>query len=181
MGNMLVVLILRELGPLITVLVVIARSGTAVASELGNMKVNSEITLLESVGINPLSYIVFPRILGGVLSVVCLGFSFCMVAFFGGYFVVNLIHPLSFEFFTDALALAITKTDILMFLIKNIFSGLLIFSIACYHGMSVRKSFTEVPQMTTRAVMASIVYTVVFNGIISLSLYIQNLRQLGLL
>ncbi|MBO9668424.1 MAG: ABC transporter permease, partial [Bdellovibrio sp.] len=63
-GNFLIVMILREAGPLLVALVVIARSGTAVASELGNMRANREIEALESMGINPLSFIVFPRVLG---------------------------------------------------------------------------------------------------------------------
>ncbi len=181
LGNLLVVLIVRELGPLIVALVVIARSGTAVASEIGNMRVNSEITLLESVGINPLSYIVFPRIVAGVVSVVCLGFFFSMVALFGGYFLVNIIHPISFDFFSESIANAISGTDVLLFLLKNIFSGLIIFSVSCYQGMSVKSSFTEVPRMTTSAVMNSILYTVSFNSLVSLGVYLQSLKQLGIL
>ena len=84
-GNLLVVIIVREISPLLTALVVIARSGTAVASELGNMKVNRETEALELMGINPLSYIVFPRLVGGVLSVLALAFYFIVVALIGGF------------------------------------------------------------------------------------------------
>ncbi|MCK6599103.1 MAG: ABC transporter permease, partial [Bdellovibrionaceae bacterium] len=63
-GNLLVLVLVREIGPLLTALVVIARSGTAVSTEVGNMRANREIEALESIGINPLSFIVFPRILG---------------------------------------------------------------------------------------------------------------------
>ena len=181
LGNLLVIVIIRELGPMITALVIIARSGTAIASEVGNMKVNSEIILLESVGINPLSYIVFPRILGGLISVLCLAFFFCIVALFGGYFLVNFVHPISFDFYSDSLAFAVTRTDVCLFLLKNIFSGLIIFSVSCYQGLRVKESFTEVPQMTTRAVMNSILYTVGFNGALSMAVYLQNLKQLGIL
>ena len=84
-GNLLVVIVVRELGPLMTALVVIARSGTAVASEVGNMRANREIEALESMGINPLIFIVFPRVLGGVISVVCLSFYFTLIALIGGF------------------------------------------------------------------------------------------------
>ena len=181
LGNLLVVLIIRELGPLITALVVIARSGTAVASELGNMKVNREIEALESMGINPLSFIVFPRLVGGVISVVCLAFYFCVVALFGGYLVSQLVHPISFDFFVESIAFSISRADVFLFLLKNIFSGTIIFVICCYQGFLVKQSFTEVPQVTTKAVVNSIVYTVAFNSFVSISVYIQNLRELGIL
>lgn len=181
LGNLLVVLIIRELGPLVTALIVIARSGTAVASELGNMKVNSEIQALQSMGINPLSYIVFPRLVGGVLSLLCLAFFFCFIALFGGYIVSNFISPISFKFYSDSIAYAMSNTDVVLFLIKNIFSGIIIFGICCYQGLQVKQSFTEVPQVTTKAVVNSIVYTVIFNTLISLSVYIQNLKQLGII
>src|SRR5476649_2319951 len=148
LGNLLVVLIIRELGPLIIALVVIARSGTAVASELGNMKVNCEIKALESMGINPLSYIVFPRLVGGVISVVCLAFYFCVVALFGGYLVSQLMHPIAFGFYVDSIAFAISRADVFLFLLKNILGGTIIFVICCYQGLQVKQSFTEVPQVT---------------------------------
>lgn len=181
LGNLLVVLIIRELGPLITALVVIARSGTAIASELGNMKVNSEIQALESMAINPLSYIVFPRLVGGIVSLVCLAFYFCFVALFGGYIVSNLLQSISFSYYMNSIALSISALDVVLFLVKNILSGAIIFSVCCYQGLQVKQSFTEVPQVTTKAVVDSIVYTVGFNALISLSLYLQNLRQLGIL
>ncbi|MDZ4678363.1 MAG: ABC transporter permease [Oligoflexia bacterium] len=181
LGNLVVVLIIRELGPLMTALVVIARSGTAIASELGNMKVNGEIDALESMGINPLSYIVFPRLLGGIISVVCLALYFCIVALFGGYFIGQFVQPISFSFYIDSIAYAISSADVWLFLLKNLFSGGMIFIICCYQGLLVKQSFTEVPQVTTKAVVNSIMYTVGFNSLVSLSVYLQNLRQLGLI
>src|SRR5580693_1996510 len=64
-GNLMIAIIFRELAPLITALIVIARSGTAVASEIGGMRVHREIEALETMGIDPLSFIVFPRLVGG--------------------------------------------------------------------------------------------------------------------
>ncbi len=181
LGNLLVVLIIRELGPLMTALVVVARSGTAVASELGNMKVNSEIEALESMGIDPLSYIVFPRLVGGIISVVCLALYFCFIALFGGYLICQFIHPIAFSFYFDSIAYAISRSDVFLFLIKNIFSGGMIFTICCYQGLLVKQSFTEVPQVTTKAVVNSILYTVSFNSTVSLLVYLKNLKELGIL
>ena len=84
-GTFMMVIVVRELGPLLTALIIVARSGTAVASEIGSMKVQKEVDALVSMGINPLSYIVFPRLMGGIISVICLAFYFNLIAVLGGY------------------------------------------------------------------------------------------------
>lgn len=181
LGNLLVVIVVRELGPLITALVVVARSGTAVASELGNLRANREIEALETMGINPLSYIVFPRVVGGVVSVVCLAIYFTLVALIGGFAVTKLIHDISFQFYLDSLARAIATEDLGLFLLKNIFSGSIIFIICCYQGLSVRRSPTEVPIVTTQAVVKSIIYVVCFNMAVTTLFYLNQLIKLGVL
>lgn len=180
-GNLLVVVIVRELGPLITALVVIARSGTAVASELGNMRANAEIEALEAMGIHPLSYIIFPRLVGGVVSVLCLAVYFNLNALVGGFLVTSFVHHMSFEMYTDALAQAMTHNDVLLFLAKNTFSGLIIFSISSYQGLQVKQSSHEVPQVTTKAVVNSIIYVVSFNLLVTLLFYFNKLVELGVL
>ncbi len=180
-GNLMIVIILRELGPLITALVVIARSGTAVASEIGNMRANREIEALEAMGINPLSYIVFPRIVGGVISVLCLAFYFNVISVLGGFMVTRFLHEISFTFYTDSLAQALTLEDVGLFLLKNGFSGMIIFVVSCYQGMLVQSSAHEVPQVTTMAVVNSIIYVTVFNMIVTTLFYLNQLMQLGLI
>ncbi len=181
LGNILVVIIVRELGPLITALVVIARSGTAVASELGNMRVNREIEALEVMGIHPLSYIVFPRLLGGVISVLCLSFYFNLISLVGGFVVSRAIHDLPFWFYVDSLATAFSMDDVVLFLLKNTFSGLIIFTVACQQGLSVHSSSHEVPQVTARAVVHAIVAVTSFNLLVTLLFYLNQLMRLGIL
>ncbi|MCB0342491.1 MAG: ABC transporter permease [Pseudobdellovibrionaceae bacterium] len=178
-GNLLVVIIVREVGPLLTALIVIARSGTAVASELGNMRANREIDALEVMGIDPLSYIVFPRIFGGVISVICLAFYFVAIALLGGFVVSRLTTEMSFAFYIDSLAQAFAAEDVLLFLLKNTFSGAIIFAICSFQGLSVKKSPHEVPQVTTKAVMKSIIYVIGFNLTVTTLFYLNQLRKLG--
>lgn len=180
-GNLLVVIVVRELGPLMTALIVIARSGTAVASEVGNMRANREIEALETMGINPLSYIVFPRIVGGVVSVLCLAFYFTSIALIGGFLITKIILEMPFSFYFDSLAKAIAFEDVWLFLLKNMFSGMIIFVVSCYQGLSVGKSHTEVPIATTQAVVKSIVYVVVFNLTVTALFYLNQLLKLGVL
>jgi phospholipid/cholesterol/gamma-HCH transport system permease protein len=178
-GNLIVVVLVREVGPLLTALVVIARSGTAVATEVGNMRANREIEALESMGINPLSYIVFPRIVGGVVSVLCLAFYFMVIAIFGGYLITQFFHDIPFSFYSENLLRAFGKEDVAIFLLKNGFSGVVIFVVSCFQGLSVRKSPHEVPQVTTQAVVKSIIYVTVFNLVVTAIVYLNQLQKLG--
>jgi phospholipid/cholesterol/gamma-HCH transport system permease protein len=180
LGNILVVIIVREVGPLLTALIVIARSGTAVASEIGNMRVGREIEALEAMGINPLSYIVFPRIIGGIVSVLCLAFYFNAIALIGGFVVTSAINDIPFSFYTESLANAFTFEDVGLFLLKNTFSGMIIFVVSCYQGFLVKESSHEVPQVTTKAVVNSIIYVVTFNLVVTMLFYLQQLMKLGL-
>lgn len=178
-GNFLIVMVIREAGPLLVALVVIARSGNAVASELGNMRANREIEALESLGINPLSFIVFPRVVGGILSVLGLAFYFNFVALIGGFLVTRFFHSMPFSFYTDSLMNAFGKEDVFIFLLKNGFSGMIIFMVSCYQGLSVKRSPHEVPQVTTQAVVNSIIFVIIFNLIVTALFYLNQLRSLG--
>jgi phospholipid/cholesterol/gamma-HCH transport system permease protein len=181
LGNILVVIIVREVGPLLTALIVIARSGTAVASEIANMRVHREIEALEIMGINPLSYIVFPRLIGGVMSVLCLALYFNLIALLGGFVVTSFIQDLPFSFYFESLANALTIEDVGLFLLKNGFSGVIIFVVSCYQGLLVKQSSHEVPQVTTKAVVNSVIYVTVFNLLVSTLFYLNQLIQLGLI
>ena len=180
-GNFMIVVLSREAAPLLTALVVIARSGTAVASEVGNMRANREIEALEVMGIHPLSYIVFPRVVGGVISVLCLSFYFNIVALLGGFFLTKFLHTMSFSFYSESLLRAFTKQDVYEFFLKNSFSGMIIFVVCCYQGLSVKKSPHEVPQVTTEAVVKCVIYVTVFNLAVTALFYLNQLRQLGVI
>lgn len=180
LGDLLVAIVVRELAPLLTALIVIARSGTAVASEIGNMRVNKEIEALESMGIHPLSYVVFPRLLGGILSVICLAVYFVLVACMGGFLVNMVLHDIQFAFFADSLARAFTSADVGLFFLKNTFGGAIIFMICCYQGFLVKAGPHEVPQVTTKAVVNSVIYVVGFNMTVTILFYLSRLMALGI-
>ncbi len=180
-GQLMVVLIVREIAPLITALIVIARSGTAVTSEVGNMRVNREIEALEVMGINPLSFIVFPRLVGGMLSVVCLSLYFIYAAIFGGFIFAKLFLNMTLDFYINSIMQVFAAEDVILFLCKNIFSGAIIFTICCYQGLQVKQGPHEVPQATTNGVVKSIIYVVGFNLIVTVLFYINQLMKMGIL
>ncbi len=181
LGDLMVVIVVRELAPLLTALIVIARSGTAVASEIGNMRVNKEIEALEAMGIHPLSYVVFPRLMGGIISVICLAIYYVVIAILGGFIVTSLLHQLTFSYYADSIARAFSSVDFGLFLLKNTFSGAIIFTISCYQGMMVRNGPHEVPQVTTKAVVNSVIYVVGFNLGVTILFYLGRLMALGLI
>ena len=181
MGGLLIAIIVREVAPLMTALLVVARSGTAVASEIGNMRANREIHALESMGINPISFIVLPRLLGGVISVVSLAIYFVLISLLGGFAIVKLLQNISFQFYIESISGAVASEDVGLFLLKNSFSGIIIFAIACDQGLSVQQSPTEVPVVTTRAVVKSIIYVIVFNLSVSVLFYLKQLMKLGVI
>jgi phospholipid/cholesterol/gamma-HCH transport system permease protein len=181
MGQLLVVIIVRELAPLLTALIVIARSGTAVASEIGNMRANREIEALEAMGIHPLSFIVFPRLAGGIISVVCLALYFIYGALLGGFVFAKLFLDMPLGFYIEAVSQVLSVEDIYLFVVKNFFSGVIIFTICCFQGMLVKLGPHEVPQVTTKAVVNSIIYVVAFNLLASLLFYLNQLIRLGIL
>jgi phospholipid/cholesterol/gamma-HCH transport system permease protein len=181
MGGLLIAIIVREVAPLMTALLVVARSGTAVASEIGNMRANREIDALESMGINPISFIVLPRLLGGVISVVSLAIYFVLISLLGGFTIVKLLQNISFQFYIESISRAVASEDVGLFLLKNCFSGIIIFAIACDQGLSVQQSPTEVPVVTTRAVVKSIIYVILFNLSVSVLFYLKQLMKLGVI
>ena len=136
-GKFMVMIVVRELGPLLTALLVIARSGTAVASELGSMQVNKEMDALKTMGINPLSFVIFPRLIGGVVSVICLAFYFVLFATLSGATVCWLVKGMPFGVYFTSLAQAAGLSDVLVFFTKNLFGGLIIFAVSCYQGLQV--------------------------------------------
>jgi phospholipid/cholesterol/gamma-HCH transport system permease protein len=86
-----------------------------------------------------------------------------------------------FSFYADSLANALAIEDVGLFLLKNAFSGMIIFVVCCYQGMLVKSSSHEVPQVTTKAVVNSVIYVVSFNLIVSTLFYLNQLLKLGLL
>ena len=174
-GKILIAVISREIAPLFTAFIIIARSGTAIVSELGNMQVNKEIDTLKSLGIDYTSFIIFPRILSGIISLLCLNYLFNLMSLGGGYLVSNFIHPFSFNSYLYSLASYIRPIDILATFLKCIGSAFLIFSLSISWGLSVKKSSHEVPQVTSRAVVWCLATVMLWNLLVSLLSYLGSI------
>lgn len=169
-GNLLVIIIARELGPLVTALIVVSRSGTAMATEIATQKWSREILSLEIAGVDPRLYIVVPRLVAFTISIFCLIVFFDVAAFLGGYVISLTTIYVPVDVFFRNLALSFSVKDLAATLIKSVIFGLLIPLISCYYGMMPRSKF-EIPIFASRAVSRSLFAIIILNVIVSVSFY----------
>jgi phospholipid/cholesterol/gamma-HCH transport system permease protein len=171
LGKVLVAVVLREVAPLTTALVVAGRSGTAMATELGNMKVNDEVLGLVSLGINPYRFIVFPRLVGTVISVLVLTVYFGTLAIIGGWAVTAVIGRTSFTAMQSGFTDALLPLDLPLFVLKGCGLGVIVGWLCCHFGLEVGASPTEVPQRASQAVVFGMLACVVFNTLLTVGFY----------
>lgn len=169
-SNLLVIIIARELGPLVTALIVVSRSGTAMATEIATQKWSREILSLEIAGVDPRLYIVVPRLAAFTISIFCLIIFFDAAAFLGGYLISLTTIYVPMDVFFQNLAMTFSVKDLAATLIKSVIFGALIPLISCYYGMMPRSKF-EIPIYAARAVSRSLFAIIILNVIVSVSLY----------
>lgn len=158
LGRVVTLIVVRELAPLLSGGVVIARSVTAISAELGVMRVQREIEAIEAMGLSPVRLLVTPRIWGGVLAMSGLAVLFAFVALFGGFALASWRVAVPSSVFFRAVFSAVTPADLLGFVVKLELGGVGIFAIACFHGLSVGRSSTEVPVAVSRAALHALVF-----------------------
>lgn len=167
LGRTVTVVVLREVAPLLTGGIVIVRSVTAIAAELGVMRVQREIEALEVMGIPPLRQLVAPRIFGGLLSFFGLNVLFDAVALVGGYAVAQFFTPVQASVFFGSALAATTRADLVAFWIKVVPGGICVFAIACYRGLDVGSSSTEIPVAVSKAALNALVLLVLLHAAVS--------------
>ena len=163
--------VVRELGPLLTAIVIVGRSSSAIASELAAMQVNGEIKSLRRMGISPVSYLVVPRMLAMTLTSTVLTFYFQVVAIGTGMVVtawhidVSLLGEIS-HFFE-----MLSFQEIFAAILKSICFGMLVSVVSCYYGLTVKRAMTEIPVAASRAVMRSLLAVFACDGLITVLVF----------
>jgi phospholipid/cholesterol/gamma-HCH transport system permease protein len=170
--DVLIIVITRELGPLLTGLIVTARSGTAISTELGNMVINHEIDAYTVTGINPIRHIVVPRFLGVTLSTLVLNLYFNIFGLLGSFVVTQFFNPIRLREYSNGLLAALSLTDVAASVVKSIVFGAIIAIVATFHGLQVERASTEIPVAAIRSVGQGITLLIVANAIITLVYYI---------
>ncbi len=154
--NILIRYIAFELSPLLTAIIIICRSGSAMAIQTGNMSINQEIKSLEMLGVDVLVFFAFPSLIGKTISQVSLScYLSALTITFGILFSSVLGSAANFKYFITLIN-SIDSMELIFFLIKNIIFGMIISANACFHGLHVKDSVTEIPQRVQKAIMHSI-------------------------
>ena len=156
-GTVMVTVLVRELGPLSAALLVLARVGTAIVIELGLSRAQGEVEALEALGIDPVHYLVMPRVIGLAAAIFSLTVYLIIVALLSGYlfvFVQNV--PLTPADYFGQIARALVWQDFALLGLKTLVFGATIAVVTCYHGLAQRLRLEEVSDATTRAVAQSV-------------------------
>jgi phospholipid/cholesterol/gamma-HCH transport system permease protein len=174
LGPLLVAVVARELGPVLINLVVIVRSGSAMTTELGVLKINGEVRALEAQGGDPFLHLVMPRVLGMAVSTFCLTVIFILVAFASGYLFAAWMGKGSRDLFlfADTVSSAVQPKDIFNILAKSILPALFASASCCIGGLGVGESVTEIPSATQRALTRSVAGLFVISAVVSLLTYL---------
>jgi phospholipid/cholesterol/gamma-HCH transport system permease protein len=153
----------RELGPMLTAVVVAGRVGAAIAAELGSMVVTEQIEALLSLGLSPTRMLVVPRLVALVIMLPLLTVMAVIVSILGGMWVANVYAHISFESFITSARQALPFGDVLRGLLKSVVFAVIVAIIGAYQGLQTRGGAAGVGKSTTGSVVTSIILIFVFN------------------
>jgi len=154
-GRMVSLSMIRELGPVLTALMVSGRVGSGMAAELGSMVVTQQIDAMRALGTDPIRKLVAPRLIAGLVMVPCLTILSNAVGLVGGYMVAALTLRLATGLYWHSALDAIRGQDLFMGLVKPIVFGYIIVSIGCYQGLTTTGGTRGVGESTTQSVVAA--------------------------
>lgn len=170
--RLLLLVVLREVGPLIAAVLVIQRSGTAVATDLALRELAGEIASLRRLRIDPWDYLVVPRVVGMAVSNAALTLYVQLIAVGGGMVLASLIINVPFEELVSHFFLLASPLDFVYSLIKSLLFGAAIAVLACYHGLNPPgRSINAVPQAAIRAVTEALLLVMLLNVVFAYLVY----------
>jgi phospholipid/cholesterol/gamma-HCH transport system permease protein len=158
LGTVMVTVVVRELGPMLTALIVLLRTGTATVVELGTARALGEVEALEALGIDPIHYFVVPRVLGMGLGSFALTIYMILGALLSGYlwaFIQDV--PLTPADYFRQLADSLRWVDFVVLALKALMFGAAIAVVTCYQGLAQPLRLEEVPRATVRAVAQAVI------------------------
>jgi phospholipid/cholesterol/gamma-HCH transport system permease protein len=159
---------LRELGVLMTAIIVAGRSGSAFTAQIGAMEVNEEIDALRTIGLDPIEVLVLPRVLGLMLTLPLLTFFANIMALLGGGLMVVLVLDIPMVQFLRQLSTAVKMTTLWAGLIKAPVFAFIIAMVGCFEGLRVSRSAESVGQLTTTSVVLSIFLVILVDAVFSI-------------
>lgn len=172
LGKTAVLILVREIGPIMTAILVILRSATAVTIEISYMNVLHEIEAIEMTGIDPFRILGLPRLIGITSAILFLFIVFDIAAILGGYAMVWIVTDIPIGNFLWQIAKAISVSDIAVGIVKALLFGITITVTSLYHGFEAIKQMPTVPIKTSRAAVECYFFCLLFNVWTSLLFYL---------
>jgi phospholipid/cholesterol/gamma-HCH transport system permease protein len=171
LGPMVALSLIKELGPVLSALMVTGRAGSAMTAEIGIMRITEQIEAIELMGLNPIRYLVVPKFLAGILALPLLTAIFNVVGIFGGYLVGVKLLGIGGGTYFGEMANYIRMKDILEGIYKSLSFGVLITWVSCYKGYHVGFGAEGVSRATTQAVVLSSVLVLFWDYILTSALF----------
>jgi len=170
-ANMIGLVMVRELGPLLAAILLAGRSGSAFAAEIGTMKVNEELNALETLGLDPMRFLVVQRITAGILLTPLLTFYATFMGVLGGVLVtLGMGFPLTLVF--HQLTSSVHLSDVAMGSAKGVVFGVIVSAVGCLRGLQTQQGPSAVGISTTRAVVTSILLIVIADAVFSILFFL---------
>ncbi len=166
-GSAVALSLIRELGPVLTALMVNGRAGSAMTAELGIMKITEQVDALRAMAIDPLRFLMVPRILAGIISVPLLTAVFVVVGIGGGYVVGVESLGLSSGTFISQMEQSVRDVDVISGIVKSVFFGLIVSWVSCYQGWTCGFGAVGVNKATTTSVVISSVTILILDYFLS--------------
>lgn len=156
LGSLLMRVMLEEIGPLATVLVIMLRSGSAVIAEVATMKINNELESLRFFGVREDDYLYLPRILAFAVAGPSLTMVFCLVALVGSFLILGYFHNITFGNYLRQLYTGVELRNLVVLLVKPMVMAVAVAVVALQRALSVGRSPTEVPLVLSQGMMLSL-------------------------
>ncbi len=166
--NLVGVGVLREMGILLTAIMVAGRSGSAFTAQIGTMTVNEEVDAMRAIGLDPMEVLVVPRVLALIVVMPLLTFYADIMGLLGGAVMATIVLDISFVRFARQLSEAITMWSFWIGILKAPIFGFIIGLVGCYEGLKVSRSAESVGRQTTRAVVEGVFLVIVLDAMFSI-------------
>ena len=187
-GNLMVVVIIRELGPILTAFLIAGRSGSSLTTYVGSMVINSEVDALATMGVDPIRYLVMPGLIGGSIATLIMTIFFSGSAIGAGFLITKaaifltgnaLNLQLTWDYLSNEILKALTTMDFVLIVVKPLVFGCIITTNACYQALNIAHDVRQVPKATSRSVIKSFLYIVCADVVLSLFYFFDYFNELS--
>jgi len=171
-GRLIVLMLVREIAPILVALVVIGRSGAAIVAELGSMQIAGQVRMLDALGLDPFIFMLLPRVTAIIICMFCLTVVFLALALASGFILANAtgIADMNILEMFNVVLKAMAPDEYVSLAMKMFFSGLFIGVICCINGLGIGRDPTEVPRMLPRTFAQCVIALFVISVCISIVL-----------